>query len=44
MIMCLIDVWNCLLGEIEFWVNLRGSACEEQMGILVISPRRAALA
>jgi len=44
MIMCLIDVWNCLLGEIEFWMNLCGSACEEQMGILVISPRWAALA
>ena len=42
--MCLIDVWNCLLCEIEFLCELHSSACEEQIGILVISSRRAALA
>jgi len=43
MIMCLIDVWNCLLCEIEFLCELRRFACEEEIGILIISPRRAAL-
>jgi len=31
MIVCLIDVWTCLLCKIECWMNFLGSACEEQM-------------
>ena len=42
--MCLIDVWNYLLCEIGFLYKFRSSVCEEHIEILIISPRRAALA
>jgi len=37
-------VWNYLLCEIELLCEIRSSACEEHIEILIILPRRAALA